>query len=156
MAIPKFNGEIFFGFSNFILLFRSSPNLKSEFSLPSLSKQLISVIFGSPLTFWSFCFLKSFKVVILKYRLTASAGSPINFISPFSKKITLSQNSFTVAKSWETKTMVASFLLNSWNLAKLFSWKEASPTAKTSSTSKISGSILIATEKAKRSCIPAE
>ena len=58
--------------------------------------------------------------------------------------------------SWVTKTTVFSESRISWKTSKHFCWKAASPTASTSSISRMSASAWSITENASRTDIPDE
>ena len=62
----------------------------------------------------------------------------------------------TALMSWVTKTTVRGESRISWKTSAHFCWKEASPTASTSSISRISASDWIIIEKARRTSIPDE
>ncbi len=66
------------------------------------------------------------------------------------------QSAWIVARLWETKITVLPAFATSAIFASDLRWKEASPTASTSSTSRISGSRWAATAKASRTDIPLE
>ena len=61
-----------------------------------------------------------------------------------------------VPSAWLTTTIVRPSSLNSLNFSMLRRWNSSSPTASTSSTMRMSGSTLIATEKPKRTYMPEE
>ena len=58
--------------------------------------------------------------------------------------------------SWVTRTTVLPLSRISWKTSAHFCWKEASPTARTSSISMMSASAWSITEKASRTVIPDE
>ena len=77
-------------------------------------------------------------------------------MSPRSISIARWQKRSTECMSWETNTIVLPSRLRRKNSSKHFCWKAASPTASTSSISRISASTWIAVAKASRTSIPDE
>ena len=75
---------------------------------------------------------------------------------PFSSSRALSQKRCTAPMSWVTSSTVAPLSRMRSNSSKHFCWKAASPTASTSSMSRISASTWIITEKARRTSMPEE
>ncbi len=58
--------------------------------------------------------------------------------------------------SWVTKRIVRPSSFIRWKTSKHFCWNDASPTARTSSISRMSASTWIITLKARRTCMPDE
>src|SRR5579875_2373344 len=69
---------------------------------------------------------------------------------------TRSQKRWTEARSWLTRTIVRRRRFNSAKTSKHFCWKRASPTARTSSSRRMSASARSAVAKARRMSIPDE
>ena len=70
--------------------------------------------------------------------------------------IARSQKRLTEPMSWVTNRIVLPSSFMRWKTSKHFCWKEASPTASTSSIRRMSASTWIITEKASRTCMPEE
>ena len=85
-----------------------------------------------------------------------SDGAPISSMRPRSISIARSQKRSTLFMSWVTKRIVRLSARSRSNSSKHLRWKEASPTASTSSTRSTSASTWIATEKPSRTLIPDE
>src|SRR6185312_11352781 len=83
-------------------------------------------------------------------------GRPTSTSRPASSQATVSHSVRMVPIAWLTTTTVLPARRNSANFSMHFSWKAASPTASTSSTSRISGSTLMATENPRRTYMPDE
>ena len=75
---------------------------------------------------------------------------------PCSSSATSSQRLRTEPSACETITIVLPLCLSSANFSEHRRWNSSSPTASTSSTSRMSGSTLIATEKPSRTYMPDE
>ena len=84
------------------------------------------------------------------------AVSSIATSSPRSISIARSQKRSTADMSWVTNTIVLPAALSCSNCSKHFCWNAASPTASTSSTSRMSASVWTATEKPSRTLMPDE
>ena len=78
------------------------------------------------------------------------------WIWPSAISIARWQYASTVAMSWVTRTIVFPAAFMSRKASAHFCWKEASPTASTSSISSMSASASIITAKASRTSIPEE
>ena len=89
-------------------------------------------------------------------RLDDLAGWPICISRPWLNHATRSQRFCTAARPWLTSTIVLPLLFSSANFSLHLRWKASSPTASTSSTSRTSGSTLMATEKPSRTYMPDE
>ncbi len=70
--------------------------------------------------------------------------------------IARSQNRLTAPMSWVTKRIVLPSALSRRKTSKHFCWNEASPTASTSSMSRMSASTWLMTLNARRTCMPDE
>ncbi len=77
-------------------------------------------------------------------------------IFPASRWIAREQNFRIIFISWETTTMVFPASIKSWIFRADFFWNDSSPTARTSSTIRTSGSAETAIEKPRRTFIPEE
>ena len=95
------------------------------------------------------------KLSWLYWRAT-SPGAPMATSSPRSSSIARSQKCSTDDMSWVTKMIVLPAALSVSNCSKHFCWKAASPTASTSSISRMSASTWIATAKPRRTAMPEE
>src|SRR5687767_11151844 len=91
-----------------------------------------------------------------RYFATTSEAAPSATRRPPSIQHTLVHSFVMAPMLWETKTTVLPSLAMSFSLPRHFAWKLASPTARTSSTNRISGSRWAATAKARRMYIPLE
>ena len=90
-------------------------------------------------------------------RLAAtSPGSPMRTTSPRSSSTARWQKRRTAAMSCVTKRIVLPSSRSRLKTSKHFCWKPTSPTASTSSISRMSASTWTITEKASRTCIPDE
>ena len=97
-------------------------------------------------------------------RLVAGSGvgvddlddGPINRTSPRSSHSASSQSCSTWPVAWLTRMIVRPSLRNSSIFSAHLRWNETSPTASTSSMSRISGSTLAAMAKPRRTVIPDE
>ena len=90
------------------------------------------------------------------YADTTRRGSPSPRIRPASSHKTSSQNFSTRLSEWVTRRTVLPRFLKSANLSRHLWVKDSSPTARTSSISRTSGSTLIATAKPSRMYMPDE
>ena len=75
---------------------------------------------------------------------------------PLSSRMARSESCFTSPRSWETNSTVILRSLSSWNLRTQRLANTASPTARASSTMRISGSTWMAVENASRTYMPLE
>ena len=83
-------------------------------------------------------------------------GSPMSTTRPRSSSIARSQKRSTAPMSWVTNRIVRPACLQSGELVEALLLESASPTASTSSISRISASTWIAVAKASRTCMPDE
>ena len=90
------------------------------------------------------------------YARSTSSGVPDVATRPFSSSIARSQRRSTELGSCETNTIVPPARLKSQIRPWHFCWKASSPTASTSSSSRMSGWMCIATEKPRRRYMPDE
>ena len=88
--------------------------------------------------------------------MTASFAVPSNSTSPPSMKSARSHSSTTAWAEWLTKSTDAPVERISSMRAKHLRWKASSPTASTSSTTRMSGSTWMAAAKARRAYMPLE
>src|ERR671910_2924609 len=92
------------------------------------------------------------------YRIsrTTSSGAPIECTRPWWSIAARSQMSRTVSRACVTRTMVRPSRWNCLTRSMHLAWKASSPTVRTSSTSRTSGSTCTATAKPRRTSMPDE
>ena len=90
------------------------------------------------------------------YWSTSWSGLPTASSRPCWSQATWSHIDRIVSVAWLTMTTVLPWARKSANFSMHLAWKLASPTASTSSTSRMSGSTLIATENPRRTYMPDE
>ena len=89
-------------------------------------------------------------------RRIAVAGSSIVTVRPCSSTITRLQMRRTRSDAWDTKMIVRPSRWKPRTRSRHFCWKASSPTDSTSSTSRTSGSTLMATANPRRTYMPDE
>ena len=136
----------------------SSPVRMEPTGLPVRSSSSIRVIWASPLPKRVPCPSLTFLApwVISEYLSMTSGAAPTSLSRPWSSQATSSQKVRIWARPWETTTTVRPSSRNSANLSMQRSWNSMSPTARTSSTRRISGSTWMDTEKPRRTYMPEE
>ena len=91
-----------------------------------------------------------------RYRLTTSSTSPSSASRPFSNSTARVHSALIAVMLWLTKRTVRPLRLTWPIFPRHFCWNWASPTASTSSTTRISGSRCDATANASRVYMPLE
>ena len=85
-----------------------------------------------------------------------SAAPPTSTSVPWSSQAAWSQKVRICSRPWDTTTTVRPWSLSWANLSMHLFWNSMSPTARTSSTRRMSGSTWMDTEKPRRTYMPDE